>query len=42
MCVGGGGEGREGGQGVCENGGWVEISPFGATTLSGGSGGMRG
>ena len=41
MCVGGGGGGGAG-QGVCENGGWVEISPFGATTLSGGSGGMRG
>ena len=44
MCVGGrvkGGEGwRE--QGVCDNGGWVEISPFGVTTLSGETGGMRG
>ena len=44
MCVGGrvkgGGGWRE--QGVCDNGGWVEISPFGVTTLSGETGGMRG
>ena len=43
MCRGegkGGGGGRE--QGVCDNGGWVEISPFGVTTLSGETGGMRG
>ena len=38
VCVWGGGE-----QGVCENGGGLEISPFGVTTLSGKrGGGMRG
>ena len=37
VCVWGGGE-----QGVCENGGGLEISPFGVTTLSGKRGGDEG
>lgn len=42
MCEEGGGERRVGEQGLCDNGGWVEISPFGVTTLSGECRGMRG
>ena len=41
VCVEGGGGGG-GKQGVCENGGWLEISPFGVTTWSGECRGMRG
>ena len=40
VCVEGGGGWEK--QGVCENGGWLEISPFGVTTWSGECRGMRG